>query len=152
MQQILFNIPRIKGNQTMKFGWLIEHSQRNIFLEKLCRKWGRETSSKPLFVFLRSFTLHKSKWSAASPHYISIVLKLTYNRNKLFKTLQYWSRDVINFGFLDNGLGIVSLSHFGYDFSTKMFLMLYSINWPNFNAWLPLFLEILGNICIANVC
>ena len=29
---ILLNISRIKGNQTMKFGQLIEHPKRNIFL------------------------------------------------------------------------------------------------------------------------
>ena len=59
---------------------------------------------------------------------------------------------MLNFDFLDKGLGIVSPAHFVYDFSTKMFLMLYSINWPNFIAWLPLLLEILGNMCIAIVC
>ena len=31
-------------------------------------------------------------------------------------------------GFPEKGLGLVSLSHFVYDFSAKMFLMLYSIN------------------------
>ena len=30
-----------------------------------------------------------------------------------------------------------------------MFLILYSINWPNFIPWLPLVLEILGSMCIA---
>ena len=30
--------------------------------------------------------------------------------------------------------------------------MLYSINLPNFIAWLPLLLEVLGNMCIAIVC
>ena len=30
-----------------------------------------------------------------------------------------------------------------------MFLMLYSIKWPNFFVWLPLLLEILGNMWIA---
>ena len=30
--------------------------------------------------------------------------------------------------------------------------MLYYINWPNFFAWLPLVLEILGNMFIAIVC
>ena len=29
--------------------------------------------------------------------------------------------------------------------------MLYSINWPNYVVWLPLLLEILGNICITTV-
>ena len=33
-----------------------------------------------------------------------------------------------NFDFLDKGVGIVSPAHFKYDFSTEMFLMLYSIN------------------------
>ena len=31
---ILFNITRSKGNQTVEFGYLIEHIMRNIFLEK----------------------------------------------------------------------------------------------------------------------
>ena len=31
---ILLNIPRSKGNQTMKFGQLIEYNMRNICLEK----------------------------------------------------------------------------------------------------------------------
>ena len=31
---ILSNISRIKGNQTMKFGQLIEYDMRNTFLEK----------------------------------------------------------------------------------------------------------------------
>ena len=84
--------------------------------------------------------------SAARFHYISIALKLEYNRNKLFKNLCYWSRDMLNFDFLDKGVGIVSPAHFVYDFSTKLFLVLYSINWPNFITWLPLLLEILGNM------
>ena len=58
---------------------------------------------------------------------------------------------MLNFDFLDKGLGIVSPAHFVDDFSTKMFRMLYSINLPNFIAWLPLLLQILGNICIAIV-
>ena len=54
-----------------------------------------------------------------------------------------------NFDFLDKGLGLVPPAHLVYDFSTKMFLMLYSLNLPNFIAWLPLLLKILGNMCIA---
>ena len=49
---ILPNISRSKGNQTMKFGQLIECSMRNIFLEKLYTKCGRETS--PLDPFLKN--------------------------------------------------------------------------------------------------
>ena len=47
---ILPNILRSKGNQTMKFGHLIKYNKRNFFLQKSCRKAGRETSSRPLFV------------------------------------------------------------------------------------------------------
>ena len=35
---ILLNISQSKGNQTMKFGQLIEHNNRNIFVKILCGK------------------------------------------------------------------------------------------------------------------
>ena len=35
---ILPNISQSKGDQTMKFGPLIEYNKRNIFLQKLCEK------------------------------------------------------------------------------------------------------------------
>ena len=35
---MLSNISQSKGNQTMKFGQLIEQNKRNIFLQKLCGK------------------------------------------------------------------------------------------------------------------
>ena len=35
------NISRIRGNQTMKFGQLIEYNMRNIFLEKSYAKCRR---------------------------------------------------------------------------------------------------------------
>ena len=81
-----------------------------------------------------------------------IALKLAYNRDKLLKTLHYWSRDMLNFEFLDKGLRIVSPAYFVYDFLTKVFLVLCSINWLNVIVWLPLLLEILGDICITIVC
>ena len=71
---------------------------------------------------------------------------------KLDKTLNYWSRDIHNSEFLDKGLGIVFQTHFVYDFSRKIFLLLNSIKRPNFIVWLPLLFEILANICIAIVC
>ena len=37
-KHILTNISGSKGNHAMKFGQLIEHSIRNIFLEKSCAK------------------------------------------------------------------------------------------------------------------
>ena len=44
--------------------------------------------------------------------------------------MDYWSKDMLNFDFSEKGLELVSSSHFVYDFLRKMFLMLYSINWP----------------------
>ena len=35
---ILRNISRSKDNQKVKFGQLIDHNKRNIFLRKSCRK------------------------------------------------------------------------------------------------------------------
>ena len=37
---------------------------------------------------------------------------------------------MLNFVFVEKGLGIVSPPHFVYDFPRKMSLMLYSINLP----------------------
>ena len=51
-----------------------------------------------------------------------------------------------NFDFSGKDLKQFSPRQFKYRFSRKNFLMLSSINWPNFIAWLSLLLEILGNI------
>ena len=59
---------------------------------------------------------------------------------------------MLNFGFLEKDLGIVSPRHFVYNFIRKTFATLYSINSPNFIFWLPLLLEILCNMCITIVC
>ena len=58
---------------------------------------------------------------------------------------------MFNVDSLEKGLGIVSPANFVYAVSRKMFLILYSINWPNFIVRLPFLLEILGNMCIAIV-
>ena len=41
------NISISKGNQTLKFGQLIEYDMRNIFLEHSYTKCGLETSPRP---------------------------------------------------------------------------------------------------------
>ena len=50
------------------------------------------------------------------------------------------------------GLELVSRPVLLHVFLRKIFLMLYYINWPNFVVWLPLLLEILGNMCIGIIC
>ena len=48
------NISRSKGNQTMKFGELIECNMENIFLEKSYNECGGETSPRPFSEKLKS--------------------------------------------------------------------------------------------------
>ena len=68
-------------------------------------------------------------YSLASQYFDSPQISIPKkNKKKLYKTLYYRSRDKRNFYFLEKGLGIVSPPHFVYEFSTKVFLMLYSIN------------------------
>ena len=38
------------------------------------------------------------------------------------------TRDMVNFDFIEKGLGINIPRYFGHDFSRKMFLMFYSVN------------------------
>ena len=54
---ILTNISRSKGNQAIKFGPLIEHNMRNIFLEKSCTKCDRNSIIRP---FSKKSNLSKS--------------------------------------------------------------------------------------------
>ena len=46
---ILPNISRSEGNQTMKFGQLIECNMRNVFLEISYPKYSGETSPRPFW-------------------------------------------------------------------------------------------------------
>ena len=46
---ILLNISRSKGNQTVKFGHLLEYNMRNIFLENSYSKCGEETIPRLFF-------------------------------------------------------------------------------------------------------
>ena len=149
---ILPNTSQSKGNKTMKFGQLIEYNKGNIFLQKLFRKWVKETSYRPLFIFKKSLIWGLNKSSAAKFQYILIALNMRCNKNKLYKTLDYWSRIMLNFNFLEKGLVLVSVSHFLYNYSRNIFIMLHSNKWSNLILWLPLLLEILDNMCIKIVC
>ena len=134
----------------MKFGQLIESNKRNNFLRKLCRKWGSETTSRPLFKKKKTFyEVNTSDCSLVSIYFDSPQLGIQYN--KLYKTLGYWSRDVLNFSFLEKGLEVVSRPYFVYEFSTKMFLMFYSRNWPNFIVWLLFYFLRYWPICVLQL-
>ena len=53
---------------------------------------------------------------------------------------------------IKKGLELVSLSHFLHSFLMKIFLLLYSFNWPSFIVLLLLLNEILGNMFIVIAC
>ena len=80
-----------------------------------------------------------------------MALKLAYNKNKVYKTLDYWFRDIINSTFSEKGMGLVCPQNFVSDFLRKLFLMLHYINWPNFIVLLSLLFKILDNMCITIV-
>ena len=48
--RILLNISRSKGNQTMRFGQLIEYNKGNVFLQKSCKN-ETERLGPDLFLF-----------------------------------------------------------------------------------------------------
>ena len=50
---ILPNISRGKDNQTTKFGHLF--NVLNVFPQKSYRKWGKQTSARPIFVSRKCF-------------------------------------------------------------------------------------------------
>ena len=66
---------RSKGNQTMKFGQLIECNMRNIFLEKSYTKCGGETSARPFS--------EKLKLSISLNQFVFLVCQVEDYRNIL---------------------------------------------------------------------
>ena len=72
----------------MKFGQLIEYEKRKTFLHKSCKKCGRETKSRPLFIFKTA--LYEGKASCLQ-----------------YRTLDCWFRNKLDFDLLEMGLGIV---------------------------------------------
>ena len=105
--------------ESIEFGQVIEYNKRNISLQKSSRKWDREISFRP-FVFLKSFIWGKSNWFAAYFQYISIA-SACHALKTLNKTFDHWSREMVNFEFLEKYLAIISPPYFEYDFSKKCF-------------------------------
>ena len=85
------NISRSKGDQTMNISQLIDCNVRNTFRQKSCRKWVRETSSRPLFVFKKA--IYEEKVSGQHLNFNIFWQSSTCNKNKLNKILDCWSRD-----------------------------------------------------------
>ena len=120
-----------KDNQT--------NNKKNIFLQKSCRKEGREIF---LLFFLKA--LHEVKASGLQLSFNIFRYPSTWYRlhkSRLHKALHYWSKYMISDVFTP--------------FSAWFFLkpiLLYFFNWSNFIAWLPLLHEILDKIRIVTIC
>ena len=124
---------------------------RNIFPKKPYPKYDREAIPRPfskksklsisldqyskdlyiLFLLFTKLRTIESDWNEATDH-------LLLPQIKLFKKTK-------------RGLELVSLPHFLHDFWRKIFPLLYTITWPNFNVWLLLVHEILSNLYIVIV-
>ena len=127
------NISRGKGNKVLAFGQLIECNKINIFLQKSCKEnKARRLVPDYFSLFKKALYEVKARYLQLSFNIISIVLSFLYHENKLYKTLDYWSTDMLNSDFLEKGLVIVSAPHFVCDVQRNVFLKLLSINWPYF--------------------
>ena len=77
---LLPNISRRKGNQTMKFGQLIEYNMRNIFLEKSNTKCCLETSPRS---FSKKIKIEHISGSTSFTQFIFIVCQVEGYQNIL---------------------------------------------------------------------
>ena len=75
----LSNISRSKGNQAMKFGQLIEHSMKNIFLGKSYTKFDGGASPRPFY--------KKSKLNIRSTVRNVIILLLLYVLVEIYENI-----------------------------------------------------------------
>ena len=122
---------------------------RNIFVEKSCTGYGGETIPTRFSKKSRlSISLDQQSKVLYSTYCILICGLSKYSETKLQTICFYLYK-----AFLKNkkGLKLVFLSHFLHDFWIKKFLLLYSINWPNFIVWLYLIRKILSIMCILFV-
>ena len=77
---VLPNVLKGKGNQTMKFGELLEYKMRNILLGKSYTKCGGETipssfSKNQNWLYLGSLTLHTVDFLVCSSQGLSKYIK-----------------------------------------------------------------------------
>ena len=141
------SISRSKGDQTVKFGQLIEYNVR-IFFFKIAENDAMRLVPD-LFLFIqkpwyeiKASDLHLSFNIFRKP------VTCTYNEKTVLNS-RLFSRDMLYFDFLEKGLGQISSLYSVYSFSRKTLLMLYSINWRNFIVRSPLILEMSSNTCIV---
>ena len=142
------SISRSKGNQTLKFGQLIECNMGNIFLEKSHRMWRRNAFLKTknwAYLWINSLKFYTVCFYCMASWGLLKYIETKMQTNYFHLILSLLKK-------IKRGLELVILPHFPHNVWRKIFLVLCSISWPNFSVWLPLICEILGNICVGNVC
>ena len=135
------NISRSKAKQTKKHGkhffWKIMHVEK-LVPDLFLKNWNWAYLWINILKFYKVCFYFVISWGL-----------LKYKETKLQTTCCHLILSF--FEKIKRGLELNSLPHFLHNFWRKIFLLLYSINWPNFIVWLPLLREILGNTCIATV-
>ena len=117
----------------MEFVQLIEYNKRNSFLKNHVQNdVGR---------------LVLDLVSAAYFQYISIAFNLAYNNNKLYKTLDYWSRDILNFNFLEKSGNSFFTTPCLWFFKKNVSHIIFSLQ-TKFHCWIAIAMGILDNMCI----
>ena len=126
---ILPNISRSNGNQTMKFGQLIEYNMRNIFLEKSHTTCGGDTIPRPFSKKLKlSISLDQQSKVLQNLFLLLVMLKVTFG---------FTSNKALSENRKRSG---ISLPDFLHDFRRKIFLSSYIILIDlNFFVWLSVF-------------
>ena len=122
---ILFTITK-KRQPEIKFDQLTNYNKRNIFLQKSCRKLGRETSPRSLFVFKKAlyepkvnilqlrFNIH---YQSSTRHTIKTNCIKAQSINSEIRSILIFQKRVWK-QFLHHILSVIF----------KVFLMFYSIN------------------------
>ena len=127
------SISRSKGNQTIKFGQLIECNMRNIFLEKSYTKCGGETSPRP-FSEKWKLSISLDQLAKVSDRFFFFFVDQAEDYQNKLKLGCIALAFTLFESFLKtkSGLELVSLSYFLHNFWRKIFLLICSINWPSF--------------------
>ena len=122
--RIEYNIIQSKDNQTMKFGHLIKYNKRNLFFFfKNHVETGAQRLVPDPFPFFKN-ALYEVKASSLQLSF-NIFLQHSTQHTVNINCIKLSIQRLLNFEFLEKGLGIVAPPHFVYDFSTKMFLSCY---------------------------
>ena len=125
----------------MKFGQFIEYRKSNIFLKNHAEnEIGRLVPNFLLFFKKALYEVKASGLSLVSMYFGCLQHSMQWKQ--AVENVGLLIKRFVNFDFSEKGLGIASPPHFMSDFSRKLFLVLYSIDWPNFIVWLPLLLTI----------